>query len=126
MSPWESITRRDYAPEIAQVRQILERIVLQDHDGGHISYIAVLREIPGLPRDIEGQHVLWRILGCVSIDTHGEGMGMLSVIVWNEENQPGSGFYDVATRDCGWPPSASEEEIFSEELRRVYESFSAR
>jgi len=86
----------------------------------------VLREIPGLPRDIEGQHVLWRILGCVSIDTHGEGMGMLSVIVWNEENQPGSGFYDVATRDCGWPPSASEEEIFSEELRRVYESFSAR
>jgi hypothetical protein len=86
----------------------------------------VLSELPRIPQDVVGKHVLWRIFGCVSIDTHREGMGMLSVVVWNNENEPGPGFYQVARQNCGWPQSASDEEIFSEELRRVYEAFSAR
>ena len=54
MTPWETSTRRNYAPEIAQVREILERIVRENPGSGHTSYIDLLREIPRLPPDIEG------------------------------------------------------------------------
>ncbi len=122
---WEACTRRDYTPEIERSRRILERIVHENPSGGHLRYIELLRQMPTLPQEIQGQQILWRILGCVSIDTHRERLGMLSVIVWNEENEPGPGFFEVAKDECGWPRSASNEEIFSGELRRVYEAFGA-
>jgi len=89
---------------------------------GNTSYTSLLRQIPSLPQDLNKWHPLFEILGCVSIDTHNEGLGMLSVIVWNKENRRGSGFYLVATEDCDWRSSASEEEIFSAEFRRVHEA----
>ncbi len=121
MSSWEASTRGAYAAEIRQIRQILEQIVRENPGGGHISYIALLRQMPRLPQDIEGQHILWRILGCVSLDTYREGLGMLSVIVWNEEeNQPGPGFYVVAKQDCGrrrLPTRRFSPENFAEFLK---------
>ena len=93
MSPWEASTRGTYTAEIEQVRQILEQIVRENPGDGNTSYTSLLRQIPSLPQDLNKWHPLFEILGCVSIDTHNEGLGMLSVIVWNKENRPGSGFY---------------------------------
>jgi hypothetical protein len=119
------ITQGAIAATITQVRRILERHLAENPGTAHTSYDSVLGELPTLRENIEGQRILWNILGCISIDMHHEGLGMLSVIVWNENDEPGSGFYYVAKKYCGWPQSASDLGIFVGELRRVYEGFHA-
>lgn len=125
MDSWEANTRRKYGDEIGRVREILERMVRKNPGEAHTWYGSLFVRIPTLSQELsDKQHPLYDILGCIPIDTHREQLGMLSVIVWNKQkSRPGRGFYDVARQYCGWRRSDSEEEIFSEEFRRVHEAY---
>lgn len=68
---------------------------------------------------------LWRMLDEVNRYEHQQGRPMLSVVVNNEKNAPGDGFFKLA-RELGVYQGSNDDEFFNNELCKVYEYWSSR
>ena len=67
-----------------------------------------------------------RILGEVSRYEHEAGRPLLSAVVTRKDGEPGKGFYALA-RELGMiAPRASRIAFWSQELKKVYDHWSAR
>ncbi len=107
-------------PEYAQARKVM---IAAARNGTTLFYRPTISDILGL--EGSGDHIpaeLGRLCGEISEDEHLAGRPLLSAVIINQDNRPGSGFYDLA-RGLGLLRGRSQEaedEYWVAELRRVH------
>jgi len=91
------------------------------HEQRTVSYSDIAR-LAGLNMDREeDRHRLALILGDISIYEHDQGRPMLSaVVVYQAENQPGKGFFDLARQLGKYHGGSDAFEFFVQELQAVH------
>jgi hypothetical protein len=113
------------APGLLAVHQRLTEIARQ----GNVTTYRPVADLLGIPDGVRLDHCreLIQALDDISVHEHSQGRPLLSVVVVGQEtNRPGNGFFTMAQHNGVLPADQDEDEFFRDELRRAHEYWGHR
>jgi len=107
-------------PALATVRQRLTEIARR----GDVTTYRPVADLLGVPDGVRLDHCreLIQALDDISSHEHGHGRPLLSVVVIGQEtNRPGNGFFTMARRNGALAAGQDEDSFFRDELQRAHD-----